>query len=110
VFFFIAGFLSAVLVLDKLLKMKRIPMVMIPSMWLHRFLRVWPLYAFCLLVYYKLLNYLGGGPIWSEFIAETKNCNGTWWRNLLFIDNMWDHGHSGLDYCYGWGWYLAVDF
>jgi hypothetical protein len=30
--------------------------------------------------------------------------------NLLFIDNFGDHGPNGRHYCFGWGWYLAVDF
>lgn len=29
---------------------------------------------------------------------------------MLFIDNMFDHADKGLAYCYGWGWYLSVDF
>jgi peptidoglycan/LPS O-acetylase OafA/YrhL len=36
VFFFIGGFLAAVLVLEKILKLKRIRPMLIPSMWLHR--------------------------------------------------------------------------
>jgi hypothetical protein len=30
--------------------------------------------------------------------------------NMFFIDNFANHGPSGQDYCFGWGWYLAVDF
>lgn len=29
---------------------------------------------------------------------------------MFFIDNFNDHGPSGMQYCFGWGWYLAVDF
>ena len=29
---------------------------------------------------------------------------------MFFVDNFADHGPAGLDYCFGWGWYLAVDF
>lgn len=68
VFFFIGGFLSAVVVIDKLNKMKRINLSIIPAMWTHRFLRIWPTYAFCLLVYYKLSVYWFGGPVWSYYI------------------------------------------
>lgn len=36
VFFFIGGFLAAVIVLEKIMKLKRIRPNLIPSMWLHR--------------------------------------------------------------------------
>jgi hypothetical protein len=26
------------------------------------------------------------------------------------MDNFGDHGPNGRHYCFGWGWYLAVDF
>lgn len=110
VFFFIGGFLAAVLVLEKLLKMRSVKMALIPSMWLHRFLRIWPTYAFCLLVYWQLSVHWGDGPIWNEYIVMADYCNGTWWRNLLFIDNFFSHKNNGMEYCYGWGWYLSNDF
>ena len=91
VFFFLGGFLAAYMVIEKLTKMKRITPAIVPSMWLHRFLRIWPTFAFCLLFYYKLTPYFFSGPIWSMYITETKYCDGTFWRNLLFIDNMWSH-------------------
>lgn len=37
VFFFMGGFLAAVLVIEKLVKMKKITATLIPSMWVHRF-------------------------------------------------------------------------
>jgi peptidoglycan/LPS O-acetylase OafA/YrhL len=110
VFFFLGGFLAAFMVIEKLRNMKKITPAIIPSMWLHRFLRIWPTFAFCLLVYYKLSVYFFSGPIWSMYINETQYCDGTFWRNLLFIDNFFTHSKGGLDYCYGWGWYLSNDF
>lgn len=110
VFFFVGGFFSSVLVLEKILKMKNIRPGLVPFMWVHRILRVWPTYAFCLLVYWKLSIYWSDGPLWSEYLHEVANCDDQWWRNLLFIDNMFTHTSGGLDYCFGWGWYLANDF
>lgn len=110
VFFFIGGFLAAVLVLEKMMKMKRIRLSLIPSMWIHRFLRIWPTYAFCLLIYYQLSVFWSDGPVWNEYLVMADYCDGTWWRNLLFIDNFFTHGGGGLEYCYGWGWYLSNDF
>ena len=75
VFFFVGGFLAAVLVLDKLLKMKFVNASIVPSMWVHRFLRVWPTYAFCIIIYWKLTPYWSSGPIWNEYILETELCD-----------------------------------
>lgn len=50
--FFVGGFLAAVLLLEKLIKLRTIKITLIPAMWLHRFLRIWPTYAFCILVYW----------------------------------------------------------
>jgi peptidoglycan/LPS O-acetylase OafA/YrhL len=36
VFFFLGGFLAAVLVLEKITKIRKISIMLIPSMWLHR--------------------------------------------------------------------------
>ncbi|CAD8115428.1 unnamed protein product [Paramecium sonneborni] len=109
-FFFVGGFLAAVLLLEKLTKLRTIKFTLVPAMWLHRFLRIWPTYAFCILVYWQLTVYWSDGPIWNEYIAMTSTCNNQWWKNLLFIDNMFSHENNGLNYCFGWGWYLSNDF
>ncbi|CAD8208487.1 unnamed protein product [Paramecium octaurelia] len=109
-FFFVGGFLAAVLLLEKLTKLRSIKFSLVPAMWIHRFLRIWPTYAFCILVYWQLTVYWSDGPIWNEYIEYTSTCNTQWWKNLLFIDNMFSHDASGLNYCFGWGWYLSNDF
>lgn len=54
---------------------------------------------------------LGDGPVFAASASIVKSCDeGGFVRNLLFIDNFGDHGKGGTDYCFGWGWYLAVDF
>ncbi|CAD8211140.1 unnamed protein product [Paramecium pentaurelia] len=109
-FFFVGGFLAAVLLLEKLTKLRTIKFSLVPAMWLHRFLRIWPTYAFCILVYWQLTVYWSDGPIWNEYLVFTSTCSTQWWKNLLFIDNMFSHDASGLNYCFGWGWYLSNDF
>jgi len=71
---------------------------------IFRILRILPTYAFCLLVYYKLSVYWGGGPFWNKYISEAEHCDGYLYRNLLFINNLFKK-----DSCFGWGWYLAND-
>ena len=43
-----------------------------------------------------------------EFACECNNGSVLW--NMFFIDNFGNHGPNGRHYCFGWGWYLAVDF
>jgi peptidoglycan/LPS O-acetylase OafA/YrhL len=51
-FFFVGGFLAAVLLLEKLTKLMTIKFSLVPAMWLHRFLRIWPTYAFCIIIFW----------------------------------------------------------
>jgi len=79
---------------------------------LHRFIRIWPTYMVAILVFWKVAPYFGSGPLWpiyNNVFASACNDGGVLW-NMFFIDNFGDHGPSGMDYCFGWGWYLAVDF
>lgn len=87
--------------------MTKISSKFIPQLYLHRFLRLWPTYMTCLFFYWKLSVYLGSGPLWYLYIDVTGQCNQVFWQNMLLIDNLFPHV---LDYCYGWGWYMANDF
>lgn len=62
-------------------------------------------------MFWKIAPLFGSGPIWNTYSIFASKCDnfGALW-NLLFIDNFMDHGPNGMDYCFGWGWYLAVDF
>ena len=54
---------------------------------------------------------LGSGPIFGIYSLIVNSCNGGGFlNNMFFIDNFRDHGKNGQNYCFGWGWYLAVDF
>jgi len=63
------------------------------------------------LFFWKIAPLTMNGPIWPFLTDITNNCNngGVLW-NVFFIDNFGDHGPSGQDYCFRWGWYLACDF
>jgi hypothetical protein len=51
------------------------------------------LYALILLIYITLSPYLGqDGPIYPRDGIETSACRRTWWRNLLYINNLFDSG------------------
>jgi hypothetical protein len=109
-FFWIGGFLITLGMLDQFKKVKSFVKFYFGAI-LHRFIRIWPTYMVAILLFWKIAPYLGNGPIWSIFYRLSCSCNdgGVLW-NVFFIDNFGDHGPNGMDYCFGWGWYLAVDF
>ncbi|OWF42953.1 nose resistant to fluoxetine protein 6-like [Mizuhopecten yessoensis] len=71
----------------------------------HRFWRLTPAYMMVLFVNVSLARYWGDGPLWPKDGFEQNYCEDTWWRNLLYINNMYDFG--GM--CMSWSWYLAND-
>lgn len=109
-FFWIGGFLITLGMLDQMKKVKSFVKFYFGAI-VHRFIRIWPTYMIAILLFWKIAPYLGNGPIWSIFYRLSCSCNdgGVLW-NVFFIDNFGDHGPNGMDYCFGWGWYLAVDF
>jgi len=118
-FFFISGFLSSTSVLRELAKPERGGKLSGPSYLLmvaSRWARLAPVYAAVLLWYWKLLPSLLWGPLWMEQftmpkaagnLPNSKDCDGFWWTNLLFVNNLkpWE----GPPMCAPWTWYLAVD-
>lgn len=113
VFFFIGGFFVAYVLTQKFEDFcKRLAgsskALLFGKVYFHRIYRIWPSYALCVLVLYKLAVFVWSGPAWSSFAAMTKECEGKWWTNLLYIDNLF--GRDTSDYCFAWGWYLSNDF
>lgn len=78
-FFFISGFLVVSQLLKKLdpgmpaTSKLPSPLVWIPMMYLHRLMRIIPLYAFCLLLWWKIGIMMGEGPLWYHWEAYTGN-------------------------------------
>jgi peptidoglycan/LPS O-acetylase OafA/YrhL len=107
VFFYLSGFFVAYVCIDKLKKMTVGPLTYV-KLFVHRMLRIWPAYFIAILVYWQIVPLLGSGPIWYNYIGASGACNGTSWKNLLFIDDFTNT--NGFDsYCFGWGWYLSND-
>lgn len=71
----------------------------------HRFWRLTPPYMLILGVYVSLNRYWSDGPLWPENGMEKDFCKDTWWKNLLYINNIVDRDNQ----CFGWAWYLAND-
>ena len=73
--------------------------------YIHRLLRLSPAYYFAVFLNFKVLPYVGSGPLW--FLQDFHRCEKYWWTNLLYINNFYPTTFS--DECYGVTWYLAND-
>lgn len=51
--------------------MKKVSLLLIPKLYFHRFIRLWPTYMVCLFFFWKLSNYVGGGPMWYLYVEST---------------------------------------
>ncbi|XP_015839398.1 nose resistant to fluoxetine protein 6 isoform X2 [Tribolium castaneum] len=73
--------------------------------YVHRYLRLTPVYFIVGLIHVFLLDYIGNGPLWK--IVDLKlvdNCRKRWWTSLLFISN-----YVQNEVCLPQAWYLSVD-
>jgi len=103
-FFFIGGLLVCFLGMKFITRKKGYGPFDIPLMYLQRYLRLTPPYAFVLLMSISLFKYLGAGPYWAYYTQRVVDvCVPTWWTNLLYINEFYKVG------CMGWSWYLSVD-
>ena len=76
------------------------------KMYLHRYLRLTPVYLLALFVYIGISPYFGNGPTWQQYSDPFCVKGNSWWKNLLYIQNLVDKDKE----CMFWAWYLAVDF
>ncbi|XP_062566687.1 nose resistant to fluoxetine protein 6-like [Saccostrea cucullata] len=70
----------------------------------HRFWRLTPVYMIMIMISACLSRYFGDGPLWPKNGFEPDFCKDTWWRNLLYINNLFNKKQ-----CFGVSWYLAND-
>ena len=103
-FFFIGGFFAAFVLYSKL-KPVKIGVGSYAGVLLHRLFRIWPVYMFAMLFWWKITVYFGSGPVWANYLSAPTMCDTNWWRNALFIDAY----YHGNDKCMNWGWYLSCD-
>ena len=89
-FFLMSGFFMAYLFIKELDKRKGMSPLTVPLMYLHRYIRLTPLYAVVILVTSSLFVHLGSGPFWHGVAKFSDNCQKNWWANLLYINNMID--------------------
>ncbi|OMJ91137.1 hypothetical protein SteCoe_6401 [Stentor coeruleus] len=107
-FFWLSGFLMAYIFLTDLEGSLTMNPSKILKVYIHRYLRITPVYMFCLFFFWTLQEYLGNGPLYigieDYFFPE---CKEYWWTNMLYLNNLIPDGKGNG--CFGIGWYLAVD-
>ncbi|OMJ91130.1 hypothetical protein SteCoe_6394 [Stentor coeruleus] len=107
-FFWMSGFLAAYLFITEIEKNKNLYLLKIFLAILHRFLRIIPVYMFCLFFFWTLQKHLGSGPgyvLIDEFF--NGDCQDYWYTNLIFLNNFIPEGRGSG--CVEVGWYLAND-
>ncbi|XP_067687124.1 O-acyltransferase like protein-like [Haliotis asinina] len=103
-FFVLSGLLVTYLFLKETEKAGGLKVKHMVMYYVHRYLRLTPVYAFIMFVYTVLVSHLADGPTWVG-PYDKKNCETRWWTNLLYINNFYETKKQ----CMPWGWYLAND-
>lgn len=67
--------------------------------------RLAPLYYFMLCVSYLTLQYINSTTVFHSSGYMAEKCEHYWWRNVLFIHNLYD----SKDICLMWTWYLSCE-
>ncbi|XP_037717155.1 nose resistant to fluoxetine protein 6 [Drosophila subpulchrella] len=112
VFFTISGFLQTY---NFLRNTKQLEAVRLNGLWgnvklfgkllFHRYLRLGPLYLVVMGSVDLAFAYIGDVSVFHINERFDELCPQYWWRNLLFIQNLFDH----REMCANWSWSLACD-
>ncbi|KAG8198743.1 hypothetical protein JTE90_023508 [Oedothorax gibbosus] len=101
-FFLLSGFLVAYIFFEQSSKSNgNIPWI---YFYVHRFVRLTPVYMIVIAIYTTLYSYFASGPFWVNYDTEPV-CHKNWWWNLLYINNF----QQATEQCMAWSWYLAND-
>ncbi|CAG9323408.1 unnamed protein product [Blepharisma stoltei] len=103
-FFWISGFLVSYLLIIEINSPKKMNWLLI---YVHRYLRIVPVYLFVILFSWALQKHMGNGPLWWNEYYYNNDCKKWWWTNILFINNLVP-GWKGSN-CLGQSWYLSDD-
>ncbi|XP_067686161.1 O-acyltransferase like protein-like [Haliotis asinina] len=103
-FFVLSGLLVTYLFLKETEKAGGLKVKHMVMYYVHRYLRLTPVYAYAMFVYTFLVSHLADGPTWVG-PYDKKSCETHWWTSLLYINNVYEPAKQ----CMGWGWYLAND-
>ena len=105
-FLWISGVLMAYLFIIELNKLQKFTGNKIFLMYIHRFLRITPMYLFCVLFIWSMQRYIGSGPLWIDAENLVGNCDEYWYANFIYLNNF----IPGFDnICIDTTWYLSID-
>ena len=104
-FFWMSGVLFAYLAIGQFRSTRGVSWSVL---YLHRFIRILPLYMFILFMSWSFSAYIGGGPMWYTFDEVQEDCTKYWWTMPLFINNLYMPNNDGAA-CLTGSWYLAND-
>ncbi|XP_042904054.2 nose resistant to fluoxetine protein 6 [Parasteatoda tepidariorum] len=103
-FFVLSGFLMSYLYFQDCEKRKgKTPWL---YFYVHRYLRLTPVYMIVLAFYATVLPVMGSGPFWRDTNVD-QNCHKNWWWNLLYINSVQKINYK--EHCFALTWYLAND-
>ncbi|XP_065079918.1 nose resistant to fluoxetine protein 6-like [Ochlerotatus camptorhynchus] len=102
-FFLLSGLLTCWNLLKEL---DRNRLLNVPLMYLHRYLRLTPVFAALILFTVGILPKFSSGPLWNTSLKLSVDmCNRYWWSALLYVQNYVNPDQI----CLGHSWYLSVD-
>ena len=106
-FFWISGLLMSYLFITEVNKSKDFSSRNLVLIYLHRYLRITPVFMFCMLFFWCITVYIGSGPIWTDLGLRIGNCEDYWYTNLIYLSNFLPDWKTND--CMSVGWYLCND-
>ena len=105
-YFFMGGFLAIITLIPRV-KGQRFTLVKLYQFMRKRLMRTWPLCMMALIFFRLVVYYMFEAPLWRRYsICASNNCDTSWWRKVLLIENLAPDGHT---HCANWTWYINVD-
>ncbi|CAF0927550.1 unnamed protein product [Adineta steineri] len=106
-FFVLSGFLTAILFIRQVKKEGKLSFRLMYLYYIHRYIRLTPVFLLTILVSINLTPYFGQGPIYSiEQGFESKGCRTrSWWTSILYVGNI----VRPDEMCLNIAWYLHND-
>lgn len=106
-FFWLSGLLMAYLFILEVNKTPNFSAWKLSMVYIHRYLRITPVYMFCLLFFWAMQVYIGSGPMWFDIGTYIGECKEYWYTNLIYLNNFIPDWKAST--CLSVSWYLADD-
>ena len=106
-FFWLSGLLMAYLFILEVNKTPSFSPWKLALVYVHRYLRITPVFMFVTLFFWSMQVYIGSGPLWLNIGSLIGDCDDHWYANMIYLNNFipdWK-----VTSCIGVGWYLADD-